>query len=77
MNAKTDTWLSWTFFLAGLAALGLAAYAGLAPEAAPVLEAPDTDREVTGAVAGTKVAVLFRLVNPTSSPIRVLGIGTC
>ena len=59
----------------GLSLLG--AYAYCTRPGGPVLEAAETDIELTDCVPDRKRAVVLRLENHSRRPIRVLGVGFC
>jgi hypothetical protein len=63
--------------VAGLALLGLATYSYFARSDGPALVVAEPELEVDDCVPGQETEVVFRLLNKSGRPVRVVGLVPC
>jgi len=77
VNASWNAWFYWFFCILGCGLMVLGGYFYFAPPPRGNLEAAEADLEITDGVPGQKRAVLFRLNNRSSAPIRIFNLAGC
>jgi uncharacterized protein (DUF58 family) len=69
--------LSLVFFVAGLALLGVAVIEYVDRVYSPGVTVDEPEREITDCEAGSTHTITFRIHNPTSRTVRVVGLSQC